>query len=77
MALGLIGTKVGMTQVYDDAGKAAPVTVLQLGPCPVLQVRTTDRDGTPLTLRCAALAFRDEDGEPRQYVAVASVLNRR
>ena len=40
-------------------------------------IRTTDRDGTPLTLRCAALAFRDEDGEPRQYVAVASVLNRR
>lgn len=45
MPLGLIGTKVGMTQVYDDQGTAAPVTVLQLGPCPVLQVRTKDRDG--------------------------------
>src|SRR3954468_22667846 len=45
MPLGLIGTKVGMTQVYDDQGKAAPVTVLQLGPCPVLQIRTQDRDG--------------------------------
>ena len=38
-------------------------------------IRSTDRDGTPLTLRCAALAFRDQDGKP--YVAVASVLNRR
>ena len=45
MPLGLLGTKVGMTQVYDAEGQAAPVTVLQLGPCPVLQVRTTDRDG--------------------------------
>ncbi|MEJ7807278.1 MAG: PAS domain-containing protein [Telluria sp.] len=40
-------------------------------------IRTADRDGAPLTLRCAALAFRDPDGKPRQYVAVASVLNRR
>ena len=39
-------------------------------------IRTADSDGTPLTLRCAALAFRGQDGEPRQYVAVASVLNR-
>jgi large subunit ribosomal protein L3 len=37
--------KVGMTQVYDDQGKAAPVTVLQVGPCPVLQVRDQGRDG--------------------------------
>jgi large subunit ribosomal protein L3 len=46
MPLGLLGTKVGMTQVYDDQGKAAPVTVLQLGPCPVLQVKTAaQKDG--------------------------------
>lgn len=45
MALGLLGLKVGMTQVYDDKGKLAPVTVLQVGPCPVLQVRDTTRDG--------------------------------
>ena len=45
MPLGLLGTKVGMTQVYNDQGDCAPVTVLQLGPCPVLQVRTPDRDG--------------------------------
>ncbi len=45
MALGLLGLKVGMTQVYDDKGTIAPVTVLQLGPCPVLQVRESTRDG--------------------------------
>src|SRR6516162_459916 len=45
MTLGLLGLKVGMTQVYDDKGKLAPVTVLQIGPCPVLQVRDQQRDG--------------------------------
>src|SRR3954454_9657134 len=45
MALGMIGLKVGMTQVFDDKGKLAPVTVLALGPCPVLQMRTPERDG--------------------------------
>lgn len=45
MPLGMLGLKVGMTQVFDDKGQAIPVTVLQLGPCPVLQVRTPERDG--------------------------------
>jgi large subunit ribosomal protein L3 len=45
MAMGLLGLKVGMTQVYDDKGQLAPVTVLQVGPCPVLQVRDKGRDG--------------------------------
>ena len=44
---GIIGKKVGMTQVYDDKGRMAPVTVLQVGPCPVLQVKAkgTKRHG--------------------------------
>ena len=45
MALGLLGYKVGMTQVYTPEGVAEPVTVIELGPCPVLQIRTKDRDG--------------------------------
>ena len=45
MALGMLGRKVGMTQVYDEQGKIAPVTVLQVGPCPVLQIREPERDG--------------------------------
>jgi large subunit ribosomal protein L3 len=45
MPLGLIGEKVGMTQVFDEKGAEIPVTVLQLGPCPVLQVRDQQKDG--------------------------------
>ncbi len=45
MPLGLLGKKIGMTQVFGDDGKATPVTVLQLGPCPILQVRDQKRDG--------------------------------
>jgi large subunit ribosomal protein L3 len=45
MALGLLGLKVGMTQVYDEKGNLAPVTVLQVGPCPILQIREPERDG--------------------------------
>lgn len=45
MALGMLGLKVGMTQVYDEEGKIAPVTVLQIGPCPILLVRNQERDG--------------------------------
>jgi large subunit ribosomal protein L3 len=45
MAIGILGRKVGMTQVFDDAGKMIPVTVIQAGPCHVLQVRSRDRDG--------------------------------
>ena len=41
----LLGKKVGMTQVYDDAGVLHPVTVVQAGPCPVMQIKTVDRDG--------------------------------
>ena len=42
---GLLGAKVGMTQVYDAAGAEVPVTVVKAGPCAVLQVRTLDKDG--------------------------------
>ena len=42
---GLIGRKLGMTQIFGDAGAAVPVTVIEAGPCPVLQVKTADSDG--------------------------------
>jgi large subunit ribosomal protein L3 len=42
---GLIGKKVGMTQVYDESGKIIPVTVLQAGPCVVVDVKTVEKDG--------------------------------
>jgi large subunit ribosomal protein L3 len=42
---GLIGRKVGMTRVFDDEGRAVPVTVVEAGPCPVVQVKTEATDG--------------------------------
>jgi large subunit ribosomal protein L3 len=41
----LLGKKVGMTQVYDESGKLLPVTVIQAGPCVVMQVKTAETDG--------------------------------
>jgi large subunit ribosomal protein L3 len=45
MRVGMLGRKVGMTQIYQENGVVVPVTVLECGPCTVLQVRTEDRDG--------------------------------
>jgi len=45
MAVGLLGQKVGMTQIYDETGVVIPVTVIQAGPCHVLQVKTEQTDG--------------------------------
>ncbi len=45
MRVGLLGRKVGMTQIYEEDGTAVPVTVLECGPCTVLQVRNQERDG--------------------------------
>ncbi len=42
---GMIGKKVGMTQVYSEKGKLIPVTVLEVGPCVVVAVRTQEKDG--------------------------------
>jgi len=45
MFKGLIGRKVGMTQVFDDDGIARPVTLIEAGPCYVTQVKTVEKDG--------------------------------
>jgi large subunit ribosomal protein L3 len=45
MPIGLLGQKVGMTQVFDEKGEVVPVTVLQAGPCTVLQLRSAELDG--------------------------------
>ena len=42
---GLIAKKLGMTQVFDESGHAIPVTVVEAGPCTVVQVKTPERDG--------------------------------
>jgi large subunit ribosomal protein L3 len=43
--VGILGRKVGMTQIYNEAGEVVPVTVVEAGPCDVLQIRTQDCDG--------------------------------
>lgn len=45
MVVGILGKKLGMTQIFDEAGNAIPVTVVQAGPCVVTQVKTKDTDG--------------------------------
>ena len=45
MSVGILGTKLGMTQVFDEAGNAVPVTVIQAGPCVVTQIKTEQTDG--------------------------------
>ena len=42
---GILGRKIGMTQIYSEAGEAVPVTVVQAGPCLVVQRKTAERDG--------------------------------
>jgi large subunit ribosomal protein L3 len=80
MRVGLLGRKVGMTQIYEPDGTAVPVTVLECGPCTVLQVRTAERDG----YHALQLGFADKkrksatqaergharkvDAEPKRFV---------
>jgi large subunit ribosomal protein L3 len=42
---GILGRKIGMTQVFDDDGRAVPVTVVEAGPCGIAQIKTPERDG--------------------------------
>src|SRR4051812_38046410 len=80
MLVGLLGRKVGMTQIFETDGTAVPVTVLECGPCTVLQVRTPERDG----YHALQLGFADKrrksatqaergharkvDAEPKKFV---------
>ena len=45
MAIGLLGNKIGMTQIFDESGNIIPVTILKVGPCVVTQVKTKLKDG--------------------------------
>jgi large subunit ribosomal protein L3 len=42
---GLVGKKIGMSRIFDDSGSVVPVTVLQMGPCAVVQIKTKNKDG--------------------------------
>ncbi len=80
MRAGLLGRKVGMTQIYQEDGTAVPVTVVECGPCTVLQVRTQERDGYDAVQlgfvdkkrKSASQAERGHarkvDAEPKRYI---------
>jgi large subunit ribosomal protein L3 len=78
---GILGTKLGMTQVFDESGQVVPVTVVRAGPCVVTAVRTPDRDGysavqlgygeidpRKVTKPVAGL-FAEAGVTPRRYIA--------
>src|SRR4051794_37374523 len=65
MPKGLLGKKIGMTQVYDETGTVVPVTVIEAGPCVVLQIRQPEKDG----YSAVQLGF---DDKPRR-LAIRSV----
>ena len=45
MVVGLLGNKIGMTQIFDESGNIIPVTILKVGPCIITQVKTESKDG--------------------------------
>lgn len=45
MNIGLLGNKIGMTQIFDESGNIIPVTILKVGPCIVTQIKTKNKDG--------------------------------
>ena len=74
MINGIIGRKVGMTQVFEDSGKAVPVTVIQAGPCPIVQLKTQEKDG----YQAVQLGFGEQkesriNGPKRGHLAKAGV----
>jgi large subunit ribosomal protein L3 len=78
---GILGRKLGMTQVFDDANRVVPVTVIEAGPCRVVQLRTPERDGYTAvqlafgTTKASRLSkpelghLKGADAEPAKYLA--------
>jgi large subunit ribosomal protein L3 len=54
--VGLLGRKIGMTRLFDDKGNSVPVTVIEAGPCSIVQVKTPERDG----YKAVQLGFEDK-----------------
>ncbi|MCT1818276.1 50S ribosomal protein L3 [Corynebacterium propinquum] len=78
---GILGTKLGMTQVFDENNRVVPVTVVEAGPCVVTQIRTKEKDGYTAiqiaygeidprkTAKPQAGHFKKADVTPRRHVA--------
>jgi large subunit ribosomal protein L3 len=65
-AKGILGTKLGMTEIFTEDSRAVPVTVIQAGPCFVTQIRTTERDGYEAVQLAFAEARRNKTSKPLQ-----------
>lgn len=75
---GILGTKLGMTQVFDENNRIVPVTVVQAGPCVVTQVRTQESDGyTAVQLAFGAIDPRKVTKPVTGHFAKAGVTPRR
>ncbi len=79
MSPSILGRKVGMTQIYSEDGTVVPVTVVQAGPCRVLQVRSQQRDGYQAVQlgfedKPRRLASRSERGHVAKLIAPQSGL---
>jgi large subunit ribosomal protein L3 len=80
LKIGLLGKKIGMTQVFADDGEAVPVTVIQTGPCHVIGTRTPERDGysavvlgfdekpVRLATKPEMGALKDTGGKPQRFI---------
>lgn len=74
MTMGLLGKKIGMTRIFDDAGNILPVTVVQAGPCPVVQVKREATDGyTALQLGYGAKREKRTTGPLKGHFKKAGV----
>ncbi|MGA0078328.1 MAG: 50S ribosomal protein L3 [Candidatus Nanopelagicales bacterium] len=75
---GILGEKLGMTQVWDENNKVVPVTVIKAGPCVVTQVRTAEKDGySAIQLGFGAVDPRKVNKPDAGHFAKASVTPRR
>ena len=66
MNVALLGKKIGMTQVFDDANRLVPVTVIEAGPCPVTQVKSTETDG----YNAVQIGFREQKSHRLSRAAI-------
>ncbi|MGE5558913.1 MAG: 50S ribosomal protein L3 [Bacillota bacterium] len=87
MSTGILGKKLGMTQVFSRDGRAVPVTVIEAGPCPIVQIKTAEMDGyTALQLGFGAIKdksvkkpikahFKKADVNPTRYLREVDVAD--
>ena len=65
MKKGIIGKKIGMTQIFDEVGNVIPVTVIQAGPCVVAQKKTVETDGYNAVQLGFAEVLSNSEAKPR------------